>query len=76
MLKYKLPTDCRYQFFMETQGYYLEWMREEWLAEENMKKLAFEFVFPGLFLRKAATEFKKIEPTMEKSFWGSRYVVQ
>jgi hypothetical protein len=73
-LKYKLPNDCSFQFFIETKGYYIEWMREEWLAEENLRKAAFAFQFPGLFMRKAAPEFKKAEPLMEKIFWESRYV--
>jgi len=51
-------------------------MREEWLAEENLRKAAFAFQFPGLFMRKAAPEFKKAEPLMEKIFWESRYVRQ
>ena len=32
------------------------------------------FAFPGLFMRKAAKEFKKTEAEMEDHFWGSRYV--
>lgn len=75
-LKYKLPGDCTYQFFLETKGYYLEWMRENWLQEENLKKAAFALYFPKLFLKKAAPEFKKAEPMMEKLFWESRYVKQ
>jgi hypothetical protein len=73
-LKYKVPYDCKYQFFIDTKGYYLEWMREEWLAEENLKKLFVAFNFPGIYMRKAAPEFKKVESQMEKTFWGSRYV--
>lgn len=75
-LKYKIPSDCTYQFFLDTKGYYLEWMREEWLEEENLKKAAFALYFPGLFMRKAAPEYKKAEPLMEKIFWESRYVKQ
>ena len=75
-LKYKLHNDCNSQFFLDTKGYYIEWMREEWLAEENLRKAAFAFQFPGLFMRKAAPEFKKAEPLMEKIFWESRYVRQ
>lgn len=74
MLHYKIPDDCTYQYFLETKGYYLEWMREGWLADENLKKAAFAFYFPGRFMRKAAPEYKKVEPTMEKIFWESRYV--
>jgi hypothetical protein len=75
-LKYKIPDDCDYQYFLETKGYYLEWMREEWLKDQNMKKVALAIHFPGLFMRKVAPEFKKAEPRMEKIFWESRYVKQ
>ena len=73
-LKYKLPSDCSYQVFLETKGYYLEWMREKWLEEENLKKAAVALYFPGLFMRMAAPGYKKAEPQMEKVFWESRYV--
>lgn len=75
-LKYKLPAGSTFRFFIETKGYYLEWMRESWLAEENLKKAAFALYFPKLFLRKAAPGYKKAEPEMEKIFWESRYVKQ
>lgn len=74
MLHYKIPEDCTYQYFFETKGYYLEWMREGWLEDEDLKKAAFAFYFPGRFMRKAAPEYKKVEPSMEKIFWESRYV--
>ena len=33
---FRLPNDAgRYELFLESQGYYLEWMRDEWLSEEN-----------------------------------------
>jgi len=73
-LKYKIPSDCTYQFFIDTKGYYLEWMRDEWLKEENLKKAAFALYFPGLFMKKSAPAYKKAEPLMEKIFWESRYV--
>jgi len=75
-LKYKFPSDCTYQFFLETKGYYLEWMRDNWLEEENLKKAAFALYFPRLFMRKAAPEYKKAEPQMEKIFWETKYVRQ
>lgn len=75
-IHYPLPDDCSYQFFLETKGYYLEWMRDEWIKEEDLKKAALALYFPGLFMRKAAPAFKRAEPHMEKIFWESRYVKQ
>ena len=75
-IHYPLPDDCSYQFFLETKGYYLEWMRDEWIKEEDLKKAALALYFPGLFMRKAAPAFKRAEPHMEKIFRESRYVKQ
>lgn len=73
-LLYILP-DARgeYELFLSTKGYYIEWMREQWLKEENLRKTSLFFVTPRLFMKMAAKEFKLVEPTMEKNFWMSRY---
>lgn len=73
-LNYKLPSKNKYEYFLNSKGYYLEWMRDEWLAEQDLQKLRFMFAFPGSFMRKTAKDFKKIESSMEENFWGSRYV--
>jgi len=74
-LSYVLPGISEdYEVFLCSKGYYIEWMRETWLAEENLKKASIMFGFPRLFLRTAAVDFKKIEPIMEDNFWRSRYV--
>ena len=74
-LVYQLPDEAsHFKLFLETKGYYLEWMRDVWLEEEDQKKAAMMFTMPELYMRIMAPEFKKVEPTMEKDFWGSRYV--
>ena len=74
---YNLPEGAEnYEIFLITKGYYLEWMRDSWIAEENLKRAALFFGFPGLFMKIAASDFKKVEPSMEESFWNSRYVRQ
>ena len=60
-------------FFLESQGYYLEWMRDEWLREENPARAAQLILNPEQLLRDVAPEFKKQEARMEALFWGSRY---
>jgi hypothetical protein len=75
-LVYELPPDpetC--EPFLESRGYYLEWMREEWLAEENPGLAALLLGRPDLALRMLAPAFKEMEPDMESQFWGSRYAV-
>jgi len=74
-LSYNLPgTSDEYELFLCSKGYYIEWMRESWLEEENFKKASLMFGFPQLFMKMAAKEFKAIEPNMEANFWKSRYV--
>jgi len=75
ILSYDLPgTADTYELFLCSKGYYIEWMREPWLEEENLRKAAMFFGFPRLFMRTAAADFKLVEPTMEENFWKSRYV--
>ncbi len=62
------------ELFLESQGYYLEWMREEWIADEDLAQAARFFRSPRRVLRDLAPEFKAIEATMEDLFWSSRYV--
>lgn len=72
---YELPEDYdQYELFLESSGYYIEWLREEWLAEENIEKGLMMFTQPEKFLKSEAARYKDIEPYMEESFWGSRYV--
>jgi hypothetical protein len=74
-LVYELPQDfARYELFLESRGYYLEWMRQEWMAEESPAHVAMMVFDPKKALRELAPQFKKVEPTMESAFWSSRYV--
>jgi hypothetical protein len=73
-LLFEIPDDGReYQLFIESRGYYLEWIREQWLREESAAHLAQMFFDPRAALTRLAPEYKRIEPTMEQAFWSSRY---
>lgn len=73
-LVYQLPKDFEnYELFLESRGYYLEWIREEWLTDENPALAAMMLFNPERALRVLAPEFKKVEVGMEEKFWGSRY---
>jgi hypothetical protein len=74
-LIYRLPPGPeRYELFLESRGYYLEWMRQEWLAEENLAMAARLALDPAGALRALAPAFKAREQEMERFFWQSRYV--
>lgn len=73
-ITYVLPADPGgYEYFLESRGYYLEWMRQEWLAEENLAMAALVYNDPREVLRMLAPEYKKVEAEMEQLFWSSRY---
>ena len=75
LLNYELPEDYNnYELFIEPGGYYLEWMRNEWLAEENSDKVYEMFFNPKQYYKDLAPQFKKIEAEMEETFWSSKYV--
>ena len=74
-LVYRLPVHPeRYEIFLESRGYYLEWMRQEWLAEQSLPSAAHIFLDPTGALKSLAPGFKRQEREMERRFWNSRYV--
>lgn len=62
-----------HEVFLESRGYYLEWMRREWMTEENPWLAARMLLDPADALRRLAPAFKAVEPEIERSFWNSRY---
>ena len=74
VIDYELPSDGRsYELFVKSRGYYLEWMRDEWMREENFARAAEMFMAPDKALRRMAPEFKEVEDEMEEVFWNSKY---
>ena len=61
------------ELFLDTEGYYYEWMRTEWLPEENPVMAALALGAPGQALRALAGPFKAREATLEAAFWASRF---
>jgi hypothetical protein len=72
-LEYVLPAGESYELFLDSRGYYLEWMRQEWLADENPLAALRLFTSPERMLRELAPAYKRVEPRMEEIFWRSRY---
>ncbi|MBL8138931.1 MAG: hypothetical protein JNL48_20075 [Acidobacteria bacterium] len=61
------------ELFLETEGYYYEWMRTEWLPEENPLMAALALGSPERALRLLAGPFKEREAGLEAAFWASRF---
>ncbi len=61
------------ELFLESEGYYYEWMRDEWLAEEDEEMATLVVADPAEALRRMAGSFKGREGDMERAFWASRF---
>jgi hypothetical protein len=72
-INYTLPqTQQAYDLFLDTKGYYLEWMRGHWLADKNLLKLKQMIDYPKIYLKTEAANFKRYEAQMEAEFWNSK----
>ncbi|MEX2180259.1 MAG: hypothetical protein WD801_16205 [Gemmatimonadaceae bacterium] len=69
---FDLPADSL-ELFLESEGYYYEWMRGEWLAEEDPLMAALLIHQPAEGLRRLSRPYKSREATMEQLFWASRF---
>lgn len=73
-LTYTLPrAAASYALYVKSRGYYYEWMRSEWLAEENPRMIALLGLDPRTALRTLAPSFKAVEQNFERHFWASRF---
>ena len=71
-IKYRVP-EGDHEFFLKARGYYLEWMRKEWMKEKNMAMFWEIILRPEIALRKLAPVYKRMEGQMEDLFWRSKY---
>jgi hypothetical protein len=75
-LYYRLPKAGQdYELFVYSKGYYLEWIRKDWLREKNLPKLRAMLQNDPATWRELAREFKQAEPQMEAIFWDSKIVL-
>ena len=73
-MRFELPRAApEYAWFLESRGYYLEWMRGEWLAEGDATMAALLMRSPREALRQMAPLYKSREANYETMFWASRF---
>lgn len=73
-LEFVMPREApQYALFLESTGYYLEWMRGEWLAEGDANMADMLMRTPREGLRQMAPLFKAREAGFEQNFWASRF---
>jgi hypothetical protein len=67
------PADGAFELFLESEGYYYEWMRQEWLHEEDPAMALLAVADPHEALRRLAPAYKAQEGRLERQFWQSRF---
>jgi hypothetical protein len=72
-LIFDVPPMNNFSLFLYSRGYYVEWMRNEWLKEENPKMVNMILKHPQKWLKVMAPLYKGIENQMESLFWTSKY---
>ena len=75
-LTFALPSvnsEEEYELFLNSQGYYLEWIRRAWLEGKNLKKLKGLLNNDRSVWAELAQEYKTVESEMESVFWNSKY---
>jgi hypothetical protein len=73
-LRFRLPPgDAPLELFLESEGFYYEWMRGEWLPEEDEAMAALAIADPAEALRRLAPAYKTQEGRLEQAFWASRF---
>jgi hypothetical protein len=61
-----------HQLFLESTGYYYEWVRDSWVGQRDEGKFFDAVLFPKDALKALAPGYKKLEPGIEQAFWQSR----
>ena len=72
-LIFELPEGQNHQLFLSSTGYYLEWLRKEWLEEKDIPKLKKLIRGDKRTWEEVARDFKEVEAQMESDFWSSKY---
>ncbi len=62
--------DC--QFFLESRGYYYEWARDVWFAEQDEDALIDMLSDPRAAMRRLAPAYAEVEADVERLFFDSR----
>lgn len=73
---YQIPNtkkDETFQIFLDTRGYYIEWMRDAWLKDKNLFALKKMMDNPVDWLNSETSNYKAYEQKMEEQFWNSKW---
>ena len=72
-LDFQLPESINdAELFLDTRGYYYEWMRTDWLPEEDPEKVVLMLGDTDRMLKELAPVWKTMEDQANEVFWNSR----
>ncbi len=69
----KISENQDYELFLSSKGYYLEWIRQDWIKGKDIPKLTKMLMNDPQTWKELAIEFKTMEHEMEAIFWNSKY---
>lgn len=72
-LVYDLPKEGNLSLFLKSQGYYTEWVRSEWLKEEDAEMVQLIIKQPHKWLKLMSPKYKVVEAKMDSLFWASKF---
>lgn len=61
-----------HDLFLDSRGYYLEWMRDYWMQQKDLHALRLLQLRPSAYLKRFAAPYKKYEQYIEEEFWNSK----
>lgn len=73
-LKYQLPCireGVNYELFVSSTGYYLEWLRREWLIDKDIDAFKKMMSMDRQFWKELSIQYKNQEAEAEAIFWDS-----
>ncbi len=71
LLVFELPSGVTP--FIRSEGYYVEWMRSEWLKCEDQNMVRTLIFNPNKWLKLMTPDYVKVEDKMDSLFWKSKF---
>jgi hypothetical protein len=68
-----VPQGKSRSYFLHSRGYYIEWVRQSWIAQERSADPAPKFAMGTPALRRTAREWLERREVYEKEFFSSRF---
>jgi len=65
--------ESEHEFFISATGYYLEWMRKDWMRDKDPKSFYKMIKLDKEYWSQLAREYKLVEAQMDEHFWQTNH---